>query len=501
MTDPKIALHPNKIVRFLDRLPEDFTKEQIISFIEKNDVRFVNYRYVAGDGRLKTLNCGINSRFQLDRLLSSGERVDGSSLFSYVDSTSSDLYVVPRFRTAFLNPFTEIPTVDILCTYYTVDGTPLPSSPENVVRRAQAVLQQSTGLALRAMGELEYYVIGATDHLYPEEAQKGYQESSPFSRHEALRLEAMKYMAEAGCKIKYGHSEVGYIPGQDVDMEQEEIEFLPVALEDAADQLVIARWILRTVASRYGLTVSFAPKIQIGHAGSGLHIHTEVIADGRNVIVEADRITETAKRVIAGYLRMAPSLTAFGNTVPTSYLRLSPNQEAPTEVFWGDQNRAALVRIPLGWVGANDMVKDANPLETEELPDFSQSQTIEFRCPDGSANVHLLLAGLAVAARHGMEMPDALELADRLYMAPKAAAPQDKGRDGQPPRLPRSCRESAEVLLRDRAVYEQDMVFTPVLIDGFAEQLRRFNDSDLPRQSKLRDSEVKKLVDSYLHCG
>jgi glutamine synthetase len=219
------------------------------------------------------------------------------------------------------------------------------------------------------------------------------------------------------------------------------------------------------------------------------------------VIVEANRITETAKRVIAGYLRMAPSLTAFGNTVPTSYLRLSPNQEAPTEVFWGDQNRAALVRIPLGWVGANDMVKHANPLETEELPDFSQSQTIEFRCPDGSANVHLLLAGLAVAARHGMDMPDALELADGLYVAPRAAAPQDKGRVEQPPRLPRSCWESAEALIEDRAVYEQDGVFTPVLIDGFAEQLRKFGDSDLLRQSKLRDSEVKKLVESYLYCG
>ncbi len=501
MTDARIALHANRIVRFLDRLPEDFTKEQIISFIEKNDVRFVNYRYVAGDGRLKTLNCVINSRYQLDRLLSSGERVDGSSLFSYIDSTSSDLYVVPRFRTAFLNPFTEIPTVDILCTYYTVDGTPLPSSPENVVGRAQEVLQQSTGLSLKAMGELEYYVVSTSDSLYPTEAQKGYQESTPFARHEAMRLEAMKLMTEAGCKIKYGHSEVGYIPAPHTDMEQEEIEFLPVALEDAADQLVLARWILRTLAARYGVTVSFAPKIQVGHAGSGLHIHTEVVRNGRNVIVEADRITETAKKVIAGYLTMAPSLTAFGNTVPTSYLRLSPNQEAPTEVYWGDQNRAALVRIPLGWVGANDMVKHANPLETEELPDFSQSQTIEFRCPDGSANVHLLLAGLAVAARHGMDMPDALDFAEGWYVAPRAAAPKESERREPPPKLPRSCWESAEALLSDRGIYERDAVFTPVLIDGFAEQLRRCGDKDLLRESKVKEQEVRKLVDRYLHCG
>ena len=95
MKDPLVELHPNKLVNFLDKLPEDFTKADLIRFIEHYDIRIVNYRFAGGDGRLKTLNCGVNSKDQLDRLLSSGERVDGSSLFSYIDSSSSDLYVVP----------------------------------------------------------------------------------------------------------------------------------------------------------------------------------------------------------------------------------------------------------------------------------------------------------------------------------------------------------------------------------------------------------------------
>ncbi|UCG84399.1 MAG: glutamine synthetase [Dehalococcoidia bacterium] len=500
MVDPHIAMHPNKIVEFLGRLPQDFTKEHLISFIEKNDIRFVNFRYVGGDGRLKTLNCGINSRFQLDRFLSSGERVDGSSLFSYIDSGSGDLYVVPRFRTAFFNPFTEVPTVDILCSFYTVEGVPLPSSFENVLQRAHEALQQSTGLKLKAMGELEYYIMRGIDPLYPAEPQKGYHESFPFSKGEALRLEALTAMAQAGCRIKYGHAEVGYIPGEDCEMEQDEIEFLPVALEDAADQIVIARWVLRTVAYRHGVTVSFAPKIQVGHAGNGLHIHTEVLREGRNMLVEADQLTDTARRVIAGYLSLAPSLTAFGNTVPISYLRLSPHQEAPTNVCWGEQNRSALIRIPLGWLGANDMVKDANPIETGDFPDFSQSQTLEFRSPDGSANIHLLLAGLAVAARHGMQLPDALELADKLHVGVNIFSAQDEGIRERLPTLPGSCWESADLLLKDRAIYERDGVFSPVLIDGFAEQLRSHGDRDLGGRLRTEE-EIRQLVNRYIHCG
>ena len=64
-----------------------------------------------------------------------------------------------------------------------------------------------------------------------------------------------------------------------------------------------------------------------------------------------------------------------------------------------------LVRVPLGWsAGAGRMACDANPLERPATPDVNLKQTVEFRCPDGSADIYLLLAGLAVAARHGFEM-------------------------------------------------------------------------------------------------
>jgi len=122
MKDTDIAMNPNKIVRYLAKSKNDFTKEDLIRFIEENEIEMVNFRYLGGDGRLKTLNFVITSKAQLDGLLSRGERVDGSSLLSYIDSASSDLYVIPRYRTAYVNPFAVIPTVDILCSYYTNEG-------------------------------------------------------------------------------------------------------------------------------------------------------------------------------------------------------------------------------------------------------------------------------------------------------------------------------------------------------------------------------------------
>ncbi|TRZ94152.1 MAG: glutamine synthetase, partial [Dehalococcoidia bacterium] len=453
----------NNLVQFLEKPAEEFTKQDLIKFIEDREIERVNFRYAGGDGRLKTLNFIVSSKAQLNRLLSIGERVDGSSLLPYIDAASSDLYVIPRYKTAYVNPFSPVPTVDILCSYYTSEGVPLPSSPENIVRKAGQVLKNSTGLTLEAMGELEYYVLYDSQRFYPTMAQRGYHESAPFSKWEGLRCEAMQLIAQAGGKIKYGHSEVGNIREENQEMEQHEIEFLPVSVEDAADQIVIAKWILRMVGYKYGVTISFAPKILAGHAGSGLHIHTRLVKDGKNMMIKESRLSDTAKKAIAGYLALAPSLTSFGNIVPTSYLRLVPHQEAPTNICWGDRNRSVLVRVPLGWLNVSNMARDANPQDKGEPSEFADEQTVEFRCPDGSANIHLLLAGLAVAARHGLEMEDALELTNKLYVDVNIFSPEQSGVRERLPQLPSSCWESAEALLGHREIYERDSVFSPVV--------------------------------------
>ncbi|MFC1553608.1 glutamine synthetase family protein [candidate division KSB1 bacterium] len=501
MSEYDIELSPNKIVRYLGIKPDEFTKYDLIRYIEENNIEMVNFRYVAGDRKLKTLNFIITSKTQLDRLLSAGERVDGSSLFSYVDAGSSDLYVIPRYKTAFVNPFSEIPAVDVLCSFYTMDGKPLPSSPENVLKKAHSVLKKETGYSLEAMGELEYYVLSEKHDIYPVKPQEGYHESAPFVKWEDFRCEAMKAIASTGGKIKYGHSEVGGFRNDEYDMEQHEIEFQPVPLEEAADQIVIAKWILRMLGKKYGVTVSFAPKISVGHAGSGLHIHSRLVKEGENVMIKNNELTDDAKRLISGYLELAPSLTAFGNTIPTSYLRLVPDQEAPTNICWGDRNRSALVRIPLSWNGLNNMIIDENPLEKEHFEENGDYQTVEFRASDGSADMHFLLAGMAVAARYALKLDNALELAEKYYIDVNIFNDENKKVQEKLPHLPSSCWESAECLKKHKALYLESGVFSEGLINGIIAKLKSYDDKKLRERLYNRQDEVKQLVDRLIHCS
>ena len=203
------------------------TKAELIQYCLDNKVEIFNFHYCGWDGRLKTLNFVVRDREHLTNILEAGERVDGSSLFPFVEAGKSDLYVIPRYRTAFRDPFCEVPTVGVLCSFFNRDGEPFDSSPEYVLRKAHKVFNEKTGLQMQTMGELEYYIIAPDDGMYHIADQRGYHESAPFNKFADFRVEAVRYITQVGGMVKYAHSEVGNFCMDGKIYEQNEIEFLP----------------------------------------------------------------------------------------------------------------------------------------------------------------------------------------------------------------------------------------------------------------------------------
>ena len=219
------------------------------------------------------------------------------------------------------------------------------------------------------------------------------------------------------------------------------------------------------------------------------------------MMLEDGVLSPIARRAIAGMMELAPSITAFGNTNPTSYFRLVPHQEAPPNVCWGDRNRSVLVRVPLGWSAKSDMCRIANPLEGESDYDTTQKQTVEMRSPDGSADVYELIAGLAVACRYGFEMENALEVADRTYVNVNIHLKENEDKLQGLAQLPDSCAASADCLEKQRAIFESRGVFSPAMIDGIIKSLRSFDDRSLRADIGSDNEKMLELVHKYFHCG
>lgn len=492
-------LTSNLIEKYLQKDPRLFTADDIIKFIVDKEIELVNFRYVAQDGRLKTLSFYIHDKKYLTDILTYGERVDGSSLFSFIEADSSDLYVIPRYKTAFVNPFSYNIAVDILCSFYTNEGKPLESAPEYILQKAHRYFNEKTGLTFKALGELEFYVIAPKKQMYLPNNQKGYHESEPFIKYSDFRNKAMQLISQCGGKIKYGHSEVGVFYDNEYTYEQHEIEFLPLPVEDAADQIIISKWILRNLAYQEQINVSFAPKITVGKAGSGMHIHMLAEKDGCNQMLENNRLSNTARCMIAGILSYADAITAFGNTTPLSFMRLVPHQEAPTSICWGDRNRSALIRVPLGWTTQEIMIEHANPTINIENYQIPEKQTIELRSPDGTADVYLLLSAIVVAATQGFEMPNALELTEQLYVNANIHKKDGIDKIQYLGHLPTSCYEAALCLEQKKDIFISTGVFPSGTIETLIKQLKEYDDSNIRDTLSNNPEMLQQMVNQFLH--
>jgi glutamine synthetase len=464
-------------------------KEEILKFISGNNIRILNLCHIPEDGRLKTLSFSIANRDRAKEILDFGERVDGSNLFSFIEPGKSDIYIMPDMNRAFVDPFSTLPAINILCDYLDKNGTPLDVAPKNVLARAEEQLRSSAHTTLKALAELEFYIIvkQQTEILFPARSDKNYHESAPFAKFQDLRHEVLATLDLVGIPTKYAHGEVGLVHDKDdTIMEQHEIEFKPQSLTRMAETIAIAKWIIRNVCARHGVSVSFIPKISLNHAGTGMHIHMCGVKNGNNVVSNPDgTLSREALKIIGGILKLAPSLAAFGNPTPVSYLRFIARKESPMHICWSARNRLALIRIPLWW----------SFKKTSEKAD-SCRETFEYRAPDAFANAYLLFAGLTVATGYGLKnSKDSLKLAEDLHV--EAAENERNNLEV----LPRSCSEAAKNLEKDRHYYEADGVFPKRLIDETVRKLRAFEDNNMWKELSGKPEKIEKTIMEYIHYG
>ena len=125
------------------------------------------------------------------------------------------------------------------------------------------------------------------------------------------------------------------------------------------------------------------------------------------------------------------------------------------------------------------------------------------RSPDCSADIYQLMAGLCVAARIGLEMPEeeALKLAAETYVDMDIHRSENAARLATLKQLPTCCAESAACLEAVRDVYEKADVFRPRMIDGILKALRGQDDMDLHGKAQKDGALMKQLVARYFYCG
>lgn len=353
--------------------------QEIRKVIAEKSVELLHLQFVDIEGILKHVT--ITSE-QLDDAVEGKIMFDGSSITGFSPINKSDLYLLPDLNTFAVLPWTVEDGYSegrFLCSVTNPDGTLFEGDTRNVLKRVVEKAEEK-GYTISAGPELEFFLFQTDDNGKPTLVtgdDAGYFSPSPNDLGERVRLEIYRALKAMGFTIEVSHHEVAE--------GQHEIGFKYANVLGAADNATTYKWVVKTVAKRFGLHATFMPKPVFGINGSGMHVNMSLFKDGQNVFFDQDdqmQLSATAYSFIAGLMENVKSFAAVTNPLVNSYKRLVPGYEAPCYIAWSGSNRSALIRIPAK---------------------RGMATRVELRCPDPSANPYLAYAVVAAAGLEGVE--------------------------------------------------------------------------------------------------
>lgn len=384
------------------------TPKELVNFINENSIKAVDFRFVDLPGLWQHVT--FNSESIDEDTFESGIGFDGSSIRGFQQIQESDMLLIPDATSAFVDPFTTTPTLNLICNVKDpVTLQPYSRDPRFIAQKGEKYLK-STGIGdtfyigpepeffilddirFDQTHNAGYYFLDSNEGFwnsgrdekpnlgYKPRYKQGYFPVPPMDSLMDLRTDMMLELEKAGVKIELHHHEVATAG-------QSEIGIKFDTLTAMGDKLLKFKYVVKNVARRAGKTVTFMPKPVFMDNGSGMHCHQSIWKGGKNTFYEAGSyadLSKTAIYYIGGILKHAPALLAFCAPTTNSYRRLVPGYEAPINLIYSQRNRSASVRIPA----------------------YSRSEKakrIEVRFPDPSSNGYLAFTAMLMAGLDGIQ--------------------------------------------------------------------------------------------------
>ena len=355
-----------------------YTREEILSIVEENDIRFIRCQFTDIFGTLK--NIAITRR-QLEKAIDEGVRIDGSSINGFVRIQESDMILKLDLDTFAIMPWLAngYKTARFICDVYTTDDKPFEGDPRYVLKK---VLKKAAdmGYVMNVGPEMEFFLFKILDDgtiTTITNDNGSYFDLSPIDKGDDARRDIAVTLEEMGFEIEATHHEVA--------IGQHEIDFKYADALTTADRIMTFKMVAKAVAEKHGLYPTFMPKPIFGISGSGMHCNQSLTVNGKNAFFDdndENKLSKVAYNYVAGLLKHARQFAAITNPLVNSYKRLVVGYEAPVYLAWSKQNRSPLIRIPSA---------------------LAEGTRIELRNPDPACNPYLALAVMLASGLEGIE--------------------------------------------------------------------------------------------------
>ncbi|WP_374309517.1 type III glutamate--ammonia ligase [Methylocella sp.] len=315
----------------------------------------------------------------IDKMARDGAGFAGFATWLDMTPAMPDLFAVPDPDSLIQLPWKR--EVGWLAADLYMDGKPVEQGPRNLLKKLIAELGE-LGYEMRAGVECEFFLLNPDGSAIADgndtQTKSCYDQLALMRRYDVI-TEISEAMDELGWKpYQSDHEDAN---GQ-FEMNWEYDEALKTA-----DRHAFFKYMVKSLAEKYGMRATFMPKPFLSLTGSGCHSHVSLWRGDDNVFEDEKGelgVSELGYRFLGGLMAHSDALCALTNPTVNSYKRLSAPRTtsgatwAPASITYTGNNRTHMIRIPDGG-------------------------RFEFRLADGAANPYLLQAAVLVAGLDGLK--------------------------------------------------------------------------------------------------
>ncbi|MBR6968936.1 MAG: glutamine synthetase [Ruminococcus sp.] len=373
-----------------------YTENEILQYIEENDVKFVKLTFCDLRGRLK--NISILSS-ELAVTFERGVRIAAKKIDGFEAANGKDLFLFPDAQTMTVLPWRpqQGRVIRMFCYIRYKDGTPFEGDSRYFLKKAMKSAV-AAGYCFRFGTSCEFTLFRLGDNGLPTKEPHdfaGYCDTAPDDKGENIRRDVCLTLEQMGIQPVSSRHECG--------CGQHEIDFNSSSALKAADTFLSFKSAVKSVAETHGVHASFMPKPLRNDCGNGMHISFTVFPDSDFLEEHGSECGDIVKSAAAGVMEHIREFALFTNSTVNSYARLG-EFTAPRDIIWSDEEGAQLIRMS---------------------PD-SDDTSVELRAADCICDPYLVLGLMIYSALEGISsgaaLPEKNSGSERLPETLEAAA-------------------------------------------------------------------------------
>lgn len=234
-----MLVDPGHLIAFLRGPTTRFAGTSVVGCVRRGRVHVIGFVCPTTSKHLGALGFIVGGTSCLSTVLAYNRQMSKSDLFPFVRTKDDSLCMVPHFHATFISPFTRVPALIVLYSFFGGSKRPLRDSPRCALRGTYGTFASMANVRFRAVKRLRCCMVSRSSNLFPTASRHKCRRSKPCTGFGSFHARYVSCVTRANKRVGCKRSRMnGFVLSNGI-CRRGRVRFLPIGTRGTTSRLVV----------------------------------------------------------------------------------------------------------------------------------------------------------------------------------------------------------------------------------------------------------------------